>query len=187
MFTRVGVSATDMPQSAATGAAVEPARARLAFGSVQAARLRAWRVAGATIRPVRSTRRERNAVERRAVREPRAGSSSGPVGRVPATDIRACDPRTREGPPSTALPARPAWPCRERDGSPAGSRRCAFGSGSMRSTTARPRSGFAQTHSRSVVDGLNGPTNQSRSVTTPVAASPGPPLALSISRLLRRP
>lgn len=50
--TRAGASATDVPPCAATGAAVEPARARIALAvdalAVQAARPRAWRVARST-------------------------------------------------------------------------------------------------------------------------------------------
>ena len=79
------------------GRAAESTSTRLL--GIQAARLRAWRVAGVTIWHVRSKRSEAQrseAVKRSAVREPRASSSSGTVGRVPATDTKTRDPRPRE-------------------------------------------------------------------------------------------
>ena len=58
--------------------------------------------------------------KRSGVSEQRASSSSRAVVRVPAKDIRACDPRPREGPPSARTPASPARPCCAKDGSPKG-------------------------------------------------------------------
>ncbi|MFO1221452.1 MAG: hypothetical protein U1E89_24105, partial [Burkholderiaceae bacterium] len=47
---------------------------------------------------------KRNAVERRAVREQRVSSSSGPSFARSAKDIGDRAPRTREGPPARLVP-----------------------------------------------------------------------------------
>jgi hypothetical protein len=121
-LTRVGASAADVPPSEATGAAVEPARARLA-SAVRAARLRAWRVAGVTIWST-GRARSRSAAERRS--DPPASSSSARANQMAVAYPRRPSASTRS--PATGRAAlvtrrriRPGCVC-ARDGSPSGSR-----------------------------------------------------------------
>jgi hypothetical protein len=73
--------------------------------------------------------------ERSAVREQRVSPSSGTVGRVPATDMRARAPRPREGPPSSPCRrSRPGRVARRMEAHQGRDRD--KGAGSMRSTTA---------------------------------------------------
>jgi hypothetical protein len=70
---------------------------------------------------------KRNAVQRSAVREQRASSSSGRAirrwSRTRDGRQRACDPRPREGPPSWCRRRSRPGRVRARDGSPSGARR----------------------------------------------------------------
>jgi hypothetical protein len=97
---KAGASAADVPLSAATGAAVEPARAD--FGP-QAARLRVWRVAGVTIWLAPSAP-SRSAATKRGAGQFVKRASEADGDHVPVTAIREPrSPATGKGPPS--LPA----------------------------------------------------------------------------------
>ena len=105
-FTRCGDPATDVTPSEPKVSDWRGGRAAAGHLCDSAVGLQAARhrgVAGGRgddLARAQRTGAERNEVKCSAVREQRASSSSGPVGRVPATDIRARDPRPREGPPS---------------------------------------------------------------------------------------
>ena len=148
-MTRVGASAADVPPSGPKGSDWRGGRAGLSTHRirVQAARLRAWRVAGGTIWLARSKRSEAQRSEaqrraraagqfvKRARRSRHARRTSAPA--IPGHGKGRLRDHCRRSRPDRV---------RAKDGSPTGSRR-RYPGGSMRSTTAWPRTaGSAPPH-----------------------------------------